>query len=68
MEDSLAGEEPVPRTDTATYLFDLAGELAGIAHRAGLPKVAAAFELARAFSAETVAEAHTGNAAAGDAA
>jgi hypothetical protein len=49
-----APSDPVPTADAAAYLFDLCGELAGLARQAGLGKTAGALDQARAFAAEAV--------------
>ena len=58
--------------DAASYIYQLSREMAGIADRQGLTKVAAALELARGLAAEALAamtlQSRSGKAAPEDAA
>lgn len=65
----------VTEMDAAAYIFEISRELAGMAERHGLSKVAAALELSKSLAAEALANLAvarqspaTGKAAAGDAA
>ena len=75
--ESMAGapvDADITEMDAAAYIFEISRELAGMAERHGLSKVAAALELSKALAAEALAslavarQSGAGNAAAGDAA
>lgn len=66
------GPSEVTPLDAASYIYQLSREMAGIADRQGLTKVAAALELARGLAAEALAtitlQSRSGKAAPEDAA
>jgi hypothetical protein len=74
VDPAAAGDQQtqVTKADAAAYIYELSKEMAGLAERQGLNRLAAALELARGLAAEALAEAaiqsRSGKAAPADAA
>ncbi len=70
--DARDKQTQVSKADAAAYIYELSKEMAGLAERQGLNRLAAALELARGLAAEALAEAaiqsRSGKAAPADAA
>ncbi len=70
--DARDKQTQVSKADAAAYIYELSKEMAGLAERQGLNRLAAALELARGLAAKALAEAaiqsRSGKAAPADAA
>src|SRR5262249_40767676 len=57
-EPMLTAEEPVSAFDAAAYIHQITEEMAGLARRTGLGRIAAALDLARGLAEDTMVRAN----------